>query len=176
MVAISQVDGPASYINRAGRELLGIGPNEVVSCSTTGPPGADPHPRAGDPDGGGAGVWTGETAFRSRAGREIPCSQVLLAHKHEDGSVAFLSAVARDITERQLRRSRAARSEDQFRGAFEDTDVAMVLTDLQHRFIRVNAAFAHLFGYSRSEMLELAMADITHPDDISASLASGPRC
>jgi PAS domain S-box-containing protein len=58
-----------------------------------------------------------------------------------------------------------------FRSAFEDTNVAMVLTTLDHRFVRVNAAFARLFGYTRTEMLGMTMPDITHPDDLAESLA-----
>ena len=61
-------------------------------------------------------------------------------------------------------------SEALFRGAFDDTNVAMVLTDLDHRFVRVNAAFARLFGYTRDEMLGMSMPDITHPDDLAESL------
>src|SRR5260370_42320075 len=47
----------------------------------------------------------------------------------------------------------------------------MVLTDLDHRFTRVNAAFARLFGYSQAEMLGLSMGDVTHPDDLAESYA-----
>jgi PAS domain S-box-containing protein len=56
-----------------------------------------------------------------------------------------------------------------FRGAFEHTNVAMVLTDLNNHFVRVNAAFAQLFGYSQQEMLTLSMGDITHPDHLAES-------
>jgi hypothetical protein len=62
-------------------------------------------------------------------------------------------------------------TEERFRCAFEDTNVAMVLTDMDNRFIRLNAAFAKMFGYSQDEMLQLSMADITHPDDVAESLA-----
>ena len=37
----------------------------------------------------------------------------------------------------------------------------MVLTDLNHRFVRVNAAFSKMFGYSVAEMLQMSMPDIT---------------
>jgi signal transduction histidine kinase/CheY-like chemotaxis protein len=47
------------------------------------------------------GVWSGETAFISRDGREIPVSQVMIAHKTADGVVEFLSVIARDISERK---------------------------------------------------------------------------
>src|SRR5579863_3905840 len=62
------------------------------------------------------------------------------------------------------------RSEDLFRSAFECTNVAMVLTDVDNRFVRVNAAFARLFGYSEDDVLRKTMADVTHPDDLAASL------
>ncbi|MCI0681977.1 MAG: PAS domain S-box protein [Gemmataceae bacterium] len=61
--------------------------------------------------------------------------------------------------------------EELFRAAFDDTNVAMVLTDLDHRFVRANEAFAQMFGYSMSEVLTLTMADVTHPDDLAESYA-----
>ena len=65
--------------------------------------------------------------------------------------------------------------EGRFRSAFDDTDVAMVLTDLDNRFVRANAAFARLFGYTMDEVLQLTMAQITHPDDVAASYAQRAR-
>src|SRR5450756_3181898 len=44
------------------------------------------------------GTWSGETALLRQDGREIPVSQVLIAHKGSDGSVEYLSTIARDIT------------------------------------------------------------------------------
>ena len=60
-------------------------------------------------------------------------------------------------------------SEELFRGAFEYTNVAMVLTDLNHRFVRVNASFVDMFGYSEAELLSMSMPEITHPDDLAES-------
>ena len=86
-------------------------------------------------------------------------------------------AVGQALEQRRLRdeKRRAEEalrdSEGLFRHAFEDTNVAMVLTDLNHRFVRANDAFARLFGYSKREVLELSMADITHPDDVAESYA-----
>ncbi len=61
------------------------------------------------------------------------------------------------------------RNEGLLRGAFDYTNVPMVLTDLDNRFTRVNPAFAQMFGYSEAELLKLSMADITHPDDLAES-------
>src|SRR5205085_814488 len=65
--------------------------------------------------------------------------------------------------------------DDLFSVAFNDTRVAMVVTDLENRFIRANAAFIKLFGYSAEETLNLTMQDITHPDDVDASLLQRGR-
>jgi PAS domain S-box-containing protein len=65
--------------------------------------------------------------------------------------------------------------EARFRSAFDDTHVAMVLTDLDNRFVRANAAFARLFGYTADEVLGLTMADVTHPQDVADSYAQRER-
>ena len=47
--------------------------------------------------------------------------------------------------------------------------------DIGHRFVRVNAAFARLFGYTPKELLRLSLSDVTHPDDLAESLAGRDR-
>ncbi|HET9984732.1 MAG TPA: PAS domain S-box protein [Longimicrobiales bacterium] len=104
LVGISDVRGHTVYLNRAWRELAGI-PEEEVGQATI----PDFHPewaagvilREGVPTAIREGSWTGETAVKTRAGEEIPVSQVILAHKTREGAVEFLSTVCRDISERK---------------------------------------------------------------------------
>ena len=73
----------------------------------------------------------------------------------------------------ELDRANAALREEEalFRGAFDTTNMAMVLTDLDNRFLRANAAFAQLFGYAAPDELQgLGLADVTHPDHLGESL------
>jgi PAS domain S-box-containing protein len=81
-------------------------------------------------------------------------------------AVALWCVTALDRGERQLRETL-----ETYRSAFEDTNVAMVLTSLDNRFVRVNAAFANLFGYAETEMIGMTMEDVTHPDDVAESHA-----
>jgi len=44
------------------------------------------------------GSWVGETALLDSNGREIPVSQMIIAHKATDGSVEYFSTIMRDIS------------------------------------------------------------------------------
>lgn len=82
----------------------------------------------------------------------------------------FLSAIV-DIAGREHEVEALRASEELFRSAFEDTNVAMIVTGIDNRFVRVNAAFGRLFGYSPAELLEMSMGDFTHPDHLAESYA-----
>jgi len=104
-VAIAEPQGRVLYLNRAGRELLGIGLEEGLSRVR----GADGHPEwarklvleTAIPAAVRDGVWKGQIAFLDGEGREVPFSQVILAHKGPDGQVAFISTIARDVSEQK---------------------------------------------------------------------------
>ena len=75
-----------------------------------------------------------------------------------------------------LRRQRAEEalreSEERFRGTFENAAVGIAHTHPTGRFLRVNAKFCAIVGYPREELLQKTFQDITHPDDLAASVAS----
>jgi PAS domain S-box-containing protein len=104
-VAFADRKGYVLYVNPAGRRMLGMGDTEDISGSRT----ASYHPRwateliqsEGLPSATRDGIWSGETALLHRDGREIPVSQVMVAHKDATGALNFLSTIARDITERK---------------------------------------------------------------------------
>jgi diguanylate cyclase (GGDEF)-like protein/PAS domain S-box-containing protein len=112
-VATAGPDGGVLYLNSAARRLLEV-PNEVepsqIRIMESHPPwAADLVLEIGIPAAIRDGVWSGETALLSRSGREIPVSQVIIAHKRTDGSVEFLSTIARDISERKIHELRINR-------------------------------------------------------------------
>jgi PAS domain S-box-containing protein len=93
------------YLNQAARQTLGIGTNEDITSANF----AEVHPEwakkialeVGIPTALREGVWSGEIAFLSRDGKEIPVSQVILAHNSTDGTPELISMIARDISEQQ---------------------------------------------------------------------------
>ena len=97
-VALTDRDGNASYVNPAGRTMLGLGPDESLTSYRA----PDFRPAAwteavlcAERDG----VWRGESIVVDREGRELTVHQVVLAHSGSDGDVEFFSTTARDITE-----------------------------------------------------------------------------
>ncbi|MFN7950032.1 MAG: PAS domain S-box protein [Blastocatellia bacterium] len=101
-ISISYPDGSIYYANSAFRHLLGLSEKEDLACLRP----SDVYPlwalsavmNESIPAAIKNGVWQGEAALLDQQGREVPVSQVILAHK-SGGRVEFLSTIARDITE-----------------------------------------------------------------------------
>ncbi|MDO8768462.1 MAG: EAL domain-containing protein [Burkholderiaceae bacterium] len=102
MVATGGTDAIALYCNPAGLHMLGFETGQNISnmnintmyperVSTMVREQAFPHAIK-------HGSWSGEAVVLRRDGREIPVSQVIIAHRGGDGSVEYLSTIARDIT------------------------------------------------------------------------------
>ncbi len=103
LIANANLQGDYFYLNRGGRKLLGIGENEDIASqaiSRMRPAWAIDliHSKA-IPAALSTGVWSGETAFISRGGVDIPVSQVVVVHKNADGVPTHLSTVARNVSE-----------------------------------------------------------------------------
>jgi diguanylate cyclase (GGDEF)-like protein/PAS domain S-box-containing protein len=112
-VATADPNRKVLYFNSAARRLLelpeNIDPSKVRIGDTHPPWAAELVLKTGIPTAIRDGVWSGETAFLTLGGREVPVIQVILAHKGADGSVEFLSTIARDIGERKSQELRIAR-------------------------------------------------------------------
>lgn len=105
LVAITGIDGKVVYMNGAGRKMFGIVPEALFSefKLTDSVPEWARTLLLGEaiPSAIRSGSWSGETAFIDRFGREVPVSQVILAHRTPRGEVEFLSMIARDISYRK---------------------------------------------------------------------------
>lgn len=82
-----------------------------------------------------------------------------------------LHRVRSEAAERERKlRLQANRSEALFRAAFEDSAVAVLIIDLNGKFLRVNKTSSQLFGYNEAELAALSIHEVTHPDDLPRSL------
>jgi PAS domain S-box-containing protein len=131
VVAMAGPDQGLLYVNRAGRDFLGLSAEENVGAKTI----ADLHPekerrrffKERIPRAIRKGVWSGETLLLGKGGREVPVSQLLLAHKSPTGAVKFLSTIARDVSER-------LRLEEQFHQAQKMQAIGQLAGGVAHDF------------------------------------------
>ncbi len=63
-------------------------------------------------------------------------------------------------------------SEARYRDAFERSTVGHSQAGPDGKLLKVNQAFADMLGLSIEELQQVAIADITHPDDVAETLAS----
>ncbi len=101
-VAFADLAGHLVYVNRAGRALVGLAADaDVRTTPVTSilPSWAQrEHDTVALPGALRNGTWSGESALLHRDGREVPVSQVLIAHRAADGALDFTSMIARDIS------------------------------------------------------------------------------
>ena len=179
VVAIMDVNGLVSYVNEAGRALLGRhGRAEVVEVplSLLHPDWAyaritnEAIPAAID-----TGSWSGETAVRDDQGNEYPVSQVIVAHQSVRGGVWFLSTIMHDISERKRVEEEMRESEQRFRRLSDASrDGIVVVVD---RAIRdANRAVSRLFQITEEELIGMPVTQLVLPEkraDLAGYLAGG---
>jgi PAS domain S-box-containing protein len=157
LVSTADLKGRMLYLNQAGRQMLDIGADEDIGSLTV----RELHPewawnliREGSRNAAiHHKVWSGETAFRSRGGQEIPTSQVIIAHKDASGQVEFFSTVARDITASQQAAQALQEANNRLRTLVQASPLAIIAVDLKGRVISWNPAAEHMFGWSQAEAM-----------------------
>ncbi len=78
--------------------------------------------------------------------------------------------VGHDVTEQVLARRQLHENEARFRALVEQVEAGIAEVDLTGRFTFVNDRFRDLVGRSTQELLQSRVQDITHPDDLEATL------
>jgi diguanylate cyclase (GGDEF)-like protein/PAS domain S-box-containing protein len=107
-----------------------------------------------------------------RAGSDAVGWRWHLASITVDRNARLVYGIAQDITERREAEERLREAEERFRGAFEHAGIGMTITSLDGRFLRVNSEFARMVGRKTEDLVGVAVADLTHPDDREATLGA----
>jgi PAS domain S-box-containing protein len=94
------------------------------------------------------GSWSGELALLDGANREIPVSQVIIAHKDPLGVVQYFSTIMRDITE--VKRTEKSLKLTQF--AIDKTAMGIFWIREDGYLLEVNEAACASLGYSHDQL------------------------
>ncbi len=177
-VGIVGPDNRMLYVNPAGRVLLGIGEKESVTVIRL----PDLHPPAmakrleneALPAALREGLWSGESAVLTRAGREIDVSQVVIPRRAPDGHLDSVAIVMHDIREGKRTDAALRESEDRFRLLAETMNEGYGITDRHGVLVFVNDGLARMLGCSPSDMIGHALLDFVdraERDSIAARFA-----
>ncbi len=169
-VGIGNGKGRGVYINRAGRRMIGIGDDDNVTSlglsAMLSPPARQHQIDIALPTAIRDGVWEGETSLQTRDGREIPVSQVLVAHKSSQGGVWFVSTILRDISSQRRREAELRESEERFR-MLSDAATDGIAVSRAGRYLEVNRAWCRMFGYTEPELADIPAAAMVVPEERS---------
>jgi PAS domain S-box-containing protein len=103
-------------------------------------------------------------------GSTFPASTEGLLIRGEEGRPLYRIAWLTDLSARSQEERRRREAERQFETAFAHAAAGMALCGIDGRWLRANQAFCELTGYGPEELYALTFADITHPDDLEATL------
>ena len=122
---------------------------------------------------GGKVPFRYESALVTKDGRRIQV-ETAVRTLNVEGHRRLL-ALVHDITERHGSEVSERESERRFRTLFEQAQAGMAFAGLDGRIFSVNPAFSDWLGYDETELLSLAILDLTHPDDVAATQDSWRR-
>ena len=168
-VAIIDSQGNTMFVNGAVRTALGLPDDASAGCIAM----AWSHP--GSVNGIFTpsriavaienGTWSGENIISTRDGREIPVSQVIVAHKGVGGAVKYLSTIARDITQQKRVEETLELSERRFRTLMDNSEDGVVMINGAQRFSYCSNAAIRIIGRKPAEIFGRRFADFVHQDD-----------
>ena len=178
LVSFSALDRTLLYVNRGGRRLLGLpdsptGVGDVLpeAIQQEAVAGQWGHPAwaaevieaVGIPTAINQGVWEGETALVDVTGREIPTSQVILAHHDEQGEVERLSTIIRDISQYKAMQQALEREWNLFIGG--PTVVFVWQNQPGWPVVYASPNVESVLSYAPEEIQGRPFGELIHPDD-----------
>jgi len=172
------LDGTVVSWNRGAEEMFGYSRDEIIDKSIAVLVPQERRDEMRQFFGAileGCAVSPFEAVLQGKDGRAIDASLSLSPRRNSAGEVIGAAAIIRDVGQQRLAERKLKESEERFREIFEHAPFGMSVTGLDERYIQVNGALCRMLGYSEKELVGTSWTDLTHPDDLAASLRRGKQ-
>lgn len=175
LVATASLEGVVTYMNPAGRRMVGW--SDAVDLSGFRIPDVHPDWAAqivldeAIPTANANGVWQGETAVLRSDGTEVPVWQVIIGHRGDDGTRRWLSTMMRDISEAKRAERALVESERRFRALFDNALDAIFVID-NGVLVDCNPRTLELFAGTREQILGRSPAELSPPHQPDGTLST----
>jgi two-component system cell cycle sensor histidine kinase/response regulator CckA len=162
-------DGALLYMNPAARQWFGYGAEDDLHTVQL----ADLYGAAAYaflmeqaiPAAVREGVWAGDMTIGAPDGRELPSSQLWIAHYDTHGQVVYLSTIVRDNSERQQAELALRESEVRFRHMADHAPVMIWVTDPSGSCTYMNQRWLRFTGTTLEDNLGFGWLNCVHPED-----------
>jgi PAS domain S-box-containing protein len=122
-----------------------------------------------------AGFAAFEAEHVRRDGSVFPTATEVISTAAGGGEAVFYLAWITDLSERREEANRRRAAERQFEMAFARAAAGMALVGIDGRWLRANRSFCELVDLEPEALYAMTAADLTHPDDLDATLEADAR-
>ena len=116
-----------------------------------------------------SGGWVGELVARRKDSSSLEVQIALTLVRNLMGAPVAIMGWYLDISERKRMERALKDSEERFRLAFENANIGVCLVDIGGRLIKVNDQMCKILGYTKLELENMTVNDITHAEDLDVS-------
>lgn len=114
--------------------------------------------------------WSGEFQVKGKVGKSFPCYVTDTPIFDSSGNLIGIIGISNDITDRKLTEEKLMETEGKFRSYVEHSPVGIFIVDETGHYVDSNTSAQNMLGYTREELLNLNIIDITPFEEIEFAL------
>ena len=177
-IFLTNAQGECRYVNDRWRQLTDLTTQQAFDSGWTGalhPDDQEPVRRAWRQALETGSELVIEHRFRTPSGQETWLNTRAAPVRDHAGIITGYLGAHTDIAALKRIEETLRASEMRFRSYFDLALIGIALTSPDRRWLEINDRLCEMLGYSRSQLLQMSWAELTHPQDLATEMAQFER-